>query len=114
MEERVSRLEGIAEQMSERLAENHAEHANLRADLVRLETKVDSMGRDLNARIDSLSLDLNARMDSLHQTIYSLRQTIYSLRQMIHALHQMIVRALLIGLVLAAGVIVATLIRPLF
>ena len=107
MEERVSRLEGIAEQMSERLAENHAEHANLRADLVRLETKVDSMGRDLNARIDSLSLDLNARMDSLHQTIYSLHQ-------MIHALHQMIVRALLIGLVLAAGVIVATLIRPLF
>ena len=82
MEERVSRLEGIAEQMSERLAENHAEHANLRADLVRLETKVDSMGQDLNANID--------------------------------ALHQMIVRALLIGLVLAAGVIVATLIRPLF
>ena len=107
MEERVSRLEGIAEQMSERLAENHAEHTNLRADLVRLESKVDSLGRDLNARIDSLSLDLNARMDSLHQTIYSLHQ-------MIHALHQMIVRALLIGLVLAAGVIVATLIRPLF
>ena len=82
MEERVSRLEGIAEQMSERLAENHAEHANLRADLVRLETKVDSMGQDLNTKID--------------------------------ALHQMIVRALLIGLVLAAGVIVATLVRPLF
>ena len=118
MEERVSRLEGIAEQMSERLAENHAEHANLRADLVRLETKVDSMGRDLNAKIDSLDRDLNARMDSLNldlnARIDSLHQTIYSLHQMIHALHQMIVRALLIGLVLAAGVIVATLVRPLF
>ena len=89
MEERVSRLEGIAKQMSERLAENHAEHTNLRADFVRLESKVDSLGRDLNSRIDSL-------------------------HQMIHALHQMIVRALLIGLVLAAGVIVATLIKPLF
>ena len=100
MEERVSRLEGIAEQMSERLAENHAEHTNLRADLGRLETKVDSLDRDLNAKIDTLGRDLNAKIDGLHQ--------------MIHALHQMIVRALLIGLVLAAGVIVATLIRPLF
>ena len=104
MEERVSRLEGIAEQMSERLAENHAEHANLRADLVRLETKVDSMGRDLNARIDSLGGDLNARIDLLGR----------DLNAKIDALHQMIVRAMLIGLVLAAGVIVATLIRPLF
>ena len=122
MEERVSRLEGIAEQMSERLAENHAEHANLRADLVRLETKVDSMGRDLNARIDSLSLDLNARIDSLSLDLNAridslsldLNGRIDSLHQAIHALHQMIVRALLIGLVLAAGVVVATLIRPLF
>ena len=104
MEERVSRLEGIAEQMSERLAENHAEHANLRADFVRLETKVDSIGRDLNARIDSLGGDLNARIDLLGR----------DLNAKIDALHQMIVRAMLIGLVLAAGVIVATLIRPLF
>ena len=129
MEERVSRLEGVAEQMSERLAENHAEHANLRADFVRLETKVDSLGRDLNARIDSLSLDLNARIDSLsldlnaridslsldlNGRIDPLNTRIDSLHQAIHSLHQMIVRALLIGLVLAAGVIVATLIRPLF
>ena len=111
MEERVSRLEGIAEQMSERLAEDHAEHANLRADFVRLETKVDSMGRDLNARVDSLGGDLNARIDSLS---LDLNARIDSLHQAVHALHQMIVRALLIGLVLAAGVIVATLIRPLF
>ena len=104
MEERVSRLEGVAEQMSERLAENHAEHANLRADFVRLETKVDSMGRDLNARIDSLGGDLNARIDLLGR----------DLNAKIDALHQMIVRAMLIGLVLAAGVIIATLIRPLF
>ena len=63
MEERVSRLEGVAEQMSERLAENHAEHANLRADFVRLETKVDSI--DLNAKIGTAPDDrhLNAIVD---------------------------------------------------
>ena len=78
VEERVSRLEGISEQINERLNEDRAEHA-------RLEDKIDA-----------------------------LRQSINETHRLINGLHQLIIKSLLGGLFVAAGVIVATLIRPLF
>ena len=71
LEGRVSRLEGITEQINERLSEDRAEHA-------RLEDKIDALNQSING------------------------------------LHQLIIKALLGGLFVAAGVIVTTLIRPLF
>ena len=78
VEERVSRLEGISEQINERLSEDRAEHA-------RLEDKI----------------------DALHQSINEIHN-------LINGLHQLIIKSLLGGLFVAAGVIVTTLIRPLF
>ena len=78
LEERVSRLEGVTEQINERLREDRAEHT-------RLEDKI----------------------DAVHQSI----NEVYHL---INGLHQLIIKSLLGGLFVAAGVIVTTLIRPLF
>ncbi len=78
VEERVSRLEGISEQVNERLSEDRAEHA-------RLEDKIDALHESIN-----------------------------ELRHMITGLRQLIIKSLLGGLFVAAGVIVTTLIRPLF
>ena len=78
MEGRVSRLEGITEQINERLSEDRAEHS-------RLEDKIDALNQSIN-----------------------------ELRHMITGLHQLIIKSLLGGLFVAAGVIVTTLIRPLF
>ena len=78
LEERVSRLEGVTEQINERLGEDRAEHT-------RLEDKI----------------------DAVHQSI----NEVYHL---INGLHQLIIKSLLGGLFVAAGVIVTTLIRPLF
>ena len=78
MEGRVSRLEGITEQINERLSEDRAEHS-------RMEDKIDALNQSIN-----------------------------QLRHMITGLHQLIIKSLLGGLFVAAGVIVTTLIRPLF
>ena len=78
VEERVSRLEGITEQINERLSEDRAEHS-------RLEDMIDALNQSIN-----------------------------ELRHMITGLHQLIIKSLLGGLFVAAGVIVTTLIRPLF
>ena len=78
VEERVSRLEGVTEQIYERLREDRAEHT-------RLEDKIDAVHQSIN-----------------------------ELYHLINGLHQLIIKSLLGGLFVAAGVIVTTLIRPLF
>ena len=78
LEERVSRLEGVTEQINERLREDRAEHT-------RLEDKIDAVHQSIN-----------------------------ELYHLINGLHQLIIKSLLGGLFVAAGVIVTTLIRPLF
>ena len=78
VEERVSRLEGVTEQIYERLREDRAEHT-------RLEDKIDAVHQSIN-----------------------------EMHHLINGLHQLIIKSLLGGLFVAAGVIVTTLIRPLF
>ena len=78
LEERVSRLEGVTEQINERLREDRAEHT-------RLEDKIDAVHQSIN-----------------------------ELYHLINGLHQLNIKSLLGGLFVAAGVIVTTLIRPLF
>ena len=78
LEERVSRLEGVTEQINERLGEDRAEHTSL-----------------------------EDKIDAVHQSINELYH-------LINGLHQLIIKSLLGGLFVAAGVIVTTLIRPLF
>ena len=56
---RVGRLEGIAEEIHHRLAENHAEHQTLRAETLALSEKVDRQVESLRAEIRAL----NAKMD---------------------------------------------------
>ena len=64
LSDRVSRLEAIAEETHLRLAENHADHQSLRAEILALSDKVDRQGEALNAKIDRLGETLNAKIDA--------------------------------------------------
>ena len=52
LSDRVSKLEAIAEETRIRLAENHADHQTLRAEILALGDKVDRQGEAHRAEID--------------------------------------------------------------
>ena len=62
VEERLSRLEGSYEQISERLNDQ----SRL---LERIDAKVDTLRSDMDGRFDSLRSDMDARFDSLRSSM---------------------------------------------
>ena len=63
--ERVSRIEGVVDQINLRLAENHD-------DIQALSAKIDAQGEALNAKIDSVAQALRAEMNARFNTVYVL------------------------------------------
>ena len=76
--ERVSRIEGIVEQINLRLAENHdgiqALGAKIDAEIKALSEKIDAQGRELNEKIDAQGRELNEKIDRLRIEMH--RQTL--------------------------------------
>ena len=65
VEQRVSRIEGIVEQVNLRLAENHD-------DIQALSAKIDAQGETLTAKIDAQTQALRSEMNARFNTVYVL------------------------------------------
>ena len=79
--ERVSRIEGIVEQINLRLAENHD---GIQALSDKIDTKVDALndkietqGRELRAEIHALNEKIDAKTDAIHDKIDRLRSEMH-------------------------------------
>ena len=68
--ERVSRIEGIVEQVNLRLAENHD-------DIQALSAKIDAQGEALRAEIREGDAALNAKIDAQNEKIDRLRSEMH-------------------------------------
>ena len=75
--ERVSRIEGIVEQVNLRLAENHDDIQALSAKIDAQGEKIDAQGRELNAKIDAQGREFRAETQALNEKIDRLRSEMH-------------------------------------
>ena len=76
MEQRVSRIEGVVEQINLRLAENHDDIQALNE---KIDAKVDALNDKIDAKTDALNEKIDTKVEGLRSEMNARFNTVYVL-----------------------------------